>query len=315
MRRGLGILGCGLSLGCSPGSVPVLPDPDADLGLGDVVFMTWTTRSPEGLLGHTMIPQRIGVDPLRKVLEGTPVFTETSQHLKVMLTKQAEGGVKATPPGPVGAQAGVSGVTHIAYDVHVTRYLGYSVANSHYAADSGCCLAGEPSPACGEWYVASMMWGSGHSSYLQRVDADASVSAGELFRAHGGTSYRLLNQMEFENTFFAYEAAPLADLCARVAPEDEVPALSVTAPHNCRAQVVQTAGEHQGKSWYAADQALCQTMVDQFCTGLVDVQSCRATFSADGTSNTLELRQQIPVPAATPVVPPPATNPPGKKPQ
>jgi hypothetical protein len=33
-------------------SESTLPTPDADADLGDVVMMTWTTRSGEGLIGH-----------------------------------------------------------------------------------------------------------------------------------------------------------------------------------------------------------------------------------------------------------------------
>jgi hypothetical protein len=50
---------------CSHTLPAFLPDPDVDPGLGNVVLMTWTTRSAEGLLGHALASERIEVDALR----------------------------------------------------------------------------------------------------------------------------------------------------------------------------------------------------------------------------------------------------------
>ena len=94
----------------------------------------------------------------------------------------------------MGASASLGQATHVAYDVHLTRYLELPPASLHYSALSGCCFDGAPTASCGEWYVVRMMWGSGRVQFLQQVTAEARIAASNLLRAQGGTTYRRLNE-------------------------------------------------------------------------------------------------------------------------
>ncbi len=264
-------------VGCSAMLPPVLPEPDVDLGLGDVVLLTWTTRSPEGILGHAMTPEAIGVDPHRRVVDGKARWVETSQKMRFMFTRQrsVQGKVEA---GVMGATASVGQATHIAYDVHLTRYLELPPDVLHYSAASGCCFDGQVTSSCGQWYVIRMMWGSGRVQYLQQVDANASVSASDLLRAQGGTTYRRLNETSFDQSFFAYEAVPLADFCASVQPEEELPTLSVRAPKNCWALAQRSDGTSAAGAWHLSDERSCREVVRNLCSSTNDLMSCHMTF-------------------------------------
>lgn len=289
MRRILGFLWVSL-FGCSPRAPAQLPSPDADLGLGDVVFLSWTTRSAEGLLGHAMVDGEIAVDPLRQVVGGTPTWVPTSQHLKVLLSRDTHAGAGASVAG-VGANAKLQHTTHVAYDVHLTRYLELSPKTMTYAAESGCCLGGEGADACGDYYVLRLMWGSGHAYFLQKLQGDVQVSSLHVLNAEGGSRYQKLNESTFEDTFFAYEAAPLADLCARVPPEQELAPLNVTPPNNCWAMASLGTMQLRRHAWHVPNQDICKSFVGHFCEKLPSVESCQGQF---GPQDALE-RFSVPV--------------------
>jgi hypothetical protein len=294
MRSWLGTVAAVAAVsGCTAPATPVLPDPDTDLGLGEVVLLAWTTRSPEGLLGHAMEPGTTRVDPHRKAVSGEPHWVETSQKMRIVVSHRVKAEV-AAGQGPVGASAGVGRATHVAYDVHLTRYLELPPESLRYAAASGCCLEGHPTDACGERYVVRLMWGSGSVEYLQQIDANAEVSAAEIVHARGGTAYRRLNEMSFEDAFFAYEAAPLEGLCAKVAPEDEVAPLAVAAPPNCRVHAYREDGTREAKAWRVPDEALCRKIADRTCRDLRDVVACQVTFGAGDSVRTFTVPESAP---------------------
>lgn len=268
-----------LPAACTNMPSPALPDPDIDLGLGDVVLLTWTTRSPDGILGHAMIPDLIGVDPHRKVVSGKPRWVDTSQRMHFMFTRQrsANGKLEA---GMASVEAGAAQVTHVAYEVHLTRYLELPPEALTYASASGCCMGGQVTEACGAWYVFRMMWGTGKVLYLQRVSVDAGVSASGLLHAQGGTAYRRLNELSFDQAFFAYEAVPLADLCAGVQPEQEMPTLSVIAPRNCWALAQRKDGSSTADAWHVPAESVCRNVVRHHCGRTDSLLSCHLTFGS-----------------------------------
>src|SRR5688572_6040688 len=145
---------------CAPNVPATLPDPNADVGLGEVALLVWTTRSPEGLLGHARQSQTSKVDPNRKVVEGTPHFTPTEQHLVVVSAQTIDVAAGAGMTG-MSANASVNRATHVAYDVRVTGYLELFPAEMKYLAGSGCCQGGAVSESCGESYVTRLIRGSG----------------------------------------------------------------------------------------------------------------------------------------------------------
>lgn len=264
---------------CAATLQPALPEPDVELGLGDVVLLTWTTRSPAGLLGHAMLPDAIGVDPHRRVVDGNAHWVGTSQRMRFMFTRERAVQVKVDAV-TAGASTGVAQATHIAYDVHLTRYLELPPDSLRYAPASCCCLEGQVTSSCGEWYVIRMMWGSGRVQFLQQVSANASISASELLRAEGGTAYRRLNEISFEDAFFAYEAVPLADLCASVQPEDELTAMFVRAPRNCWMMAQRNDGTNATMTWHLGHEQACRDVVGSHCARQKDLMSCHMTFTA-----------------------------------
>lgn len=82
-----------LFVSCATASpLGTLPPPDADLGLGDVVMMTWTTRSHEGILGHVLADEGpIAVDSHRQVAVGKPRLVSTDQTLELVVARETLG--------------------------------------------------------------------------------------------------------------------------------------------------------------------------------------------------------------------------------
>lgn len=242
-----------------------------------------------------MLQEGIGVDPHRRVVDGSPRWVETSQKMRFLFTRQrAIQGKVGT--GAVGASAGIAQATHVAYDVHLTRYLELLPDSLRYATASGCCFGGEASVSCGNWYVIRMMWGSGRVQYLQQVSAEAGLSAGELLRAQGGTTYRRLNEMAFDQAFFAYEAVPLEDLCSTVHPEDELSTLTVRAPKNCWALAQRRDGTSAAGAWHLTDEKSCQEVARKHCGATQDVMSCGMTYGTGAEAH----RTSIPLEDLTP---------------
>jgi hypothetical protein len=235
-----------------------------------------------------MLPEALGVDPHRRVVDGTAHWVGTSQKMRFMFTRErtVQGKVDAVTAG---ASAGASQATHIAYDVHLTRYLELPPDSLRYSAASSCCLEGQVTSSCGEWYVIRMMWGTGRVQYLQQVSANASISAGQLLRAEGGTAYRRLNEIAFDDAFFAYEAVPLADLCASVQPEDELSAMYVRAPRNCWVMAQRNDGTHATMTWHLGNEQGCRDVASSYCAKQSGILSCHMTYSSGDQTTSLAI--------------------------
>ncbi len=273
-----------ISCGCAAtASEPLLPNPDSDMGLGDVVMLHWTTRAPEGLLGHVMERDVIRLDPHRRVVDGVPRFVPNAQRIKVILSVDQTAEVGAGM-GPVSAKVSGERTTHVAYDVTVTGYLELAPDQLHYAKESGCCLGGGISPSCGDWYVVRLMRGTGRAQYLQRLAANAQVDGLEIVKARGGSVFQRVNEISFEDAYFAYEVVGLAGLCSRVPPDEEIEALAVSAPHNCWAHALQADGTRITRSWYMQSVDLCTSVAQNHCKAVGAPTDCQVTFDAQSAS-------------------------------
>ena len=307
-------------LGCTPGMQPSLPDPNADVGLGDIALLVWTTRSSSGLLGHVYDGESGKVDAHRKVVEGTAHSTPTDQHLVVVSaqTLSAEAGAGT---GAIAADAKLSHATHVAYDVRVSGYLELFPEDSKYLPGCGCCQGGGVSEMCGDRYVTRLIRGSGKVQHLQKLEASAGVEASELVRARGGTSYRRLNETEFTDAFFAYQLEPLSSLCSRLSPEDELETLAIKAPNNCWVQAHLEDGSRESRAWHVPDAVLCRKLAEHHCRKEATMAACTASFGSDGQAAPLSLFEAataapavttaLPASSASPVAaPPPSATPP-----
>ncbi|MBN1608141.1 MAG: hypothetical protein JW940_16025 [Polyangiaceae bacterium] len=274
--------------GCSPGLPAMLPDPDIDPGLGDVVLMTWTTRSAEGLLGYALDPELVQVDAVRRVATGAPRWVPTHQRLSFVVAAAGNAQAAAGLHG-LSAQAGAHRVTHVAYDVLVSGYLELPGDSLRYDPRSHCCLGGEAMAECAHGYVGRLMWGTGRAQYLVKVETSAEVSAAELVRARGGTRFRRVNETRFQDTFFAYEVAPTRALCRLVAPTEELEPITVKAPSNCWVQAFSADGSRQAYAFSLPDPELCRKVAAHHCSLVEQRIDCRVSY-AEGTRVTpLEL--------------------------
>jgi hypothetical protein len=305
MRLLRGLLASVLLLSCAPSVPATLPDPNADVGLGDVQLLVWTTRSESGLLGHALSPGTSAIDPNRKVVEGAQHLTPTDQHLIVVSAQTLDVGAAAGAAG-VALSANVNRATHVAYDVRISGYLELFPEDARYVPGSSCCQAGVVSATCGERYVTRLIRGSGSVEHLQKLEATAGVEASELVRAHGGTTYRKLNKTSFVDAFFAYQLEPLATLCARLSPEQEMETLSVNAPNNCWVQAHLEDGSRQARAWHVPDAALCRKLAEHHCGTLEHVAACTASFGSDGQAAPLSLFTPAPAPQVEPAPTPSA---------
>jgi hypothetical protein len=298
MRRVPFVIWLLLLSSCTSGLPPTLPDPNSDVGLGEVELLVWTTRAPNGLLGHARERERAKVDVNRCVARGTPRFTPTDQHLVMVRAQQlqatAEGGMPT-----LNAHASLSRATHVAYDVRVTGYLELFPDETKYVPSSSCCQAGMVSETCGASYVTRLIRGSGTVQHLQRLDASAGVEAAELVRARGGTSYRRLNETSFVDAYFAYQLEPLASLCSTLSPDDEMETLAVQAPNNCWVQAHLEDGTRHSRAFRSPDSAVCRKLAEHHCKAQVHMAACTASFGADGQAAPLALFEANPSPPAT----------------
>ncbi len=267
---------------CSAVRAPQLPDPAVDPGLGDIGMLPWTTRSPEGVLGHALSSsEELRVDTLRRVVHFEPRWSETDQHLTLISTSRNAASVSAGGP-MLQVGGGAEQVTHVAWYLHVLGYLEVPAERATYETASGCCIEGGVSEACGDWYVTRLIWGSGRVQLLHQLSAEVDADAVEVVHAHGGTSYRVLNEMSFERTFFAYEVTPLASLCGRVAPGDEIEALAVRPPDNCWVHVYTEDGQHRDSSDFFPEAVICRKIAAAHCREVPRAVHCSASYH-DGT--------------------------------
>jgi hypothetical protein len=209
--------------------------------------------------------------------------------------------------------ANVNRATHVAYDVQVTGYLELMPEDAKYLPGCGCCQGGAVSASCGDSYITRLIRGTGTVQHLQKLEASAGVEASELVRAHGGTTYRRLNQTRFVDAFFAYQLEPLASLCGRLSPEQELETLAVSAPNNCWVQAHLDDGSRQARAWHVPDAALCQKLAQHHCKSQEHLAACSASFGSDGQVTPLSLEGSavpapVPVPAPAPVPAPVPAN-------
>ena len=267
-----------LGAGCAASRPPELPDPDVDLGLGDIVLLTFTTRASEGLLGHAadVVPAP-GVDPLRRAIRGQPHVVGNDQHLRVVI-RVADRGELGAGYGPVAGSVQAAHATHIAYDVRLTGYLEYAPADLLYDAESGCCLGGGVSESCGGFYVSRLFRGTGSTQLLSEATAEASVEAGEIVHASGGKSFRRLSESSFIDSYFAYEVSPLAPLCERLPPESEFADMKVESARNCFLTRFDAAGQRTRDAWSLPDRELCAEVAARRCSEAGPALRCEATY-------------------------------------
>lgn len=293
------------SASCAPSVPATLPDPNADVGLGDVAMLVWTTRSPIGLLGYARHESTGKIDANRKVVDGTPRFTPTQQRLVIVSAQTLAVGAGVGVQG-VMASADVNRATHVAYDVQISGYLELAPEDAKYLASCGCCQGGGVADNCGDSYVTRLIRGSGTMQHLHKLEAKAGVEASELVRAHGGTTYRRLNETRFVDAFFAYQLEPLATLCSHLSPEQELETLAVSAPPNCWVQAHLEDGNRQARAWHVPDAPLCQKLAEHHCGKQEHLAACSASFGAEGQITPLSLFSAAAPPAVMP--PPPPTD-------
>jgi hypothetical protein len=256
----------GLLAGCAASRPPELPDPDVDLGLGDIVLLTFTTRASEGLLGHVAdtVPAP-GVDPHRRAIRGAPREVGNDQHLR-LVARVSEQGQASAGYGPIGGGVQATRATHIAYDVRVTGYLEYTPAELLYDAESGCCLGGGVAESCGGAYVSRLFRGTGSTQLLSEVTAEVGVRAGEILRASGGKSFRRLAESSFVDSYFAYELSSLETLCDRLPPDAEFAEMKVEGARNCFLTRFDDSGQRTREAWSLPDAALCAEVASRSCS-------------------------------------------------
>lgn len=259
---------------------PELAAVDADLGLGDVVMMTWTTREADGLLGHAMTAgEALGIDPHRRAMTGAEHFVPTDQTLSIVVSRDHTASLGAKY-GPVGGEAAGAATTHIAYEVRITGYLELGPADLRYRAESGCCAGGGLSGSCGGYYVMRMMRGSGKAEYLQKLEGKVSMTAADVVHASGGTAFRKLSTSHFEDTYFAYELAPLDSVCALLTPEEEMVPMRVAARDNCFLTAYREDGSRVAEGWHLPDARLCWTVAERHARSIEGLLDFNVRYSA-----------------------------------
>jgi hypothetical protein len=268
-------------------------------------MLPWTTRTADGLLGHALeAGEELRIDRTRRVVRFEPRWSETDQHLTLVSEASSVVGAEA---GTFAAKAGVAAaeVTHVAWYLHVQGYLEVPGDKEQYEVASSCCLLGQVSETCGDWYVTRVIWGSGRVQLLHRLEASAHVDAVELVSAHGGTSYRVLNEMTFDKAFFAYEVSPLAALCRTVAPGEEMAPLSVAAPDNCWVHIYAADGTRSDTAEFFPEQGICRKVAAMRCAQVTGALHCSGSYN-DGTQTLTFASEpsQTAVPSAVPAMEP-----------
>ncbi len=256
---------------------PTLPDPDTDPGLGDFAMMPWTRRNPDGLLGHVLSPGTSSINGAVRVVTPQARWSDADQHLTLVTARgseaELEGGASVLSVG-----GKLSQVTHFAWDLKILGYLDLVEESMTYESTSNCCQAGVPAQSCGDWYVNRVMFGSGSVKLLRRLEVGASASAGQLLKARGGASFLVVNELQFERSFFGFGMAPLETLCSRVGPEQELTPLKVEAPDNCRIHAYLRDGTRRDYSAHYPDHELCLRMARARCADSQGAIDCRGTF-------------------------------------
>lgn len=279
---------------------------DADLGLGDVVMMTWTTREAAGLLGHALSAEGLSIDPHRRAMIGAERFVPTDQTLSIVVSRDYTASVGAKY-GPVGGKAEGASTTHVAYEVRITGYLELGPTDLKYRPESACCAGGTLSGSCGDYYVMRLIRGSGKAEYLQKLKGSASASAMDVVHASGGAAFRKLSTSHFEDTYFAYELAPLDGVCALLTPEEEMAPMQVAAKDNCYFTAYRESGERVTEAWHLPDARLCWTVAELHSHGVESLLEFNVRFANAGSSRILSAADAVKPPEPDPAAQAPAT--------
>jgi hypothetical protein len=274
-------------LHCSTGlSSSELPSEEGGGLLSGAVLLPLTTRSSEGLLGAVWVNDAHRIERARRAMRGTVRRDETRQHVEVLRRTELLADVGATTLS-IGASAGASRQTDVAYSVDITGYETLDSNTGDYAAESGCCFNGHVTAACQGGFVGRVLRGSGKLRYLRRLTADASASAGPVLHARGGARYELVDETSFTDAFFAFVPEPLENLCAHLAPEAEIAPIHVVASDNCLIRVYTAHGgpSQLAHATYYPNAEACWAAAEQVCKAQnAPVVACPATFrDADGT--------------------------------
>lgn len=274
-------------VGCSTGlSSSELPSEEGAGLLSGAVLLPLTTRSSEGLLGSVWSSDAHRIERARRAMHGTVRRDETRQHVDVLRRTELLADVGATTLG-LGASAGATHQTDVAYSVDITGYETLDANTGDYAAESGCCFNGHVTAACEGGFVGRVLRGSGKLRYLRRLSADVAASAGPVLHARGGARYELVDETSFSDAFFAFVPEPLDDLCAHLAPEAELAPIHIVASDNCLIRVYTAHGgpSQLAHATYYPNAEACWAAAEQVCKAqTTPVVACPATFrDADGT--------------------------------
>ncbi len=274
---------------CAPATPANELPPSVDSAvLHGAVLLPLTVRSSVGLLGHVWSDEERRVERSRLVLKGTPRRDETHQHVDVLTSAKfmaSLGGGYSV----VEASASAEQRTDAAYSVDITSYETIDPEPSAYLTDSSCCMGGQVASACESGYVSRVLRGSGKIRYLRRLSAEASVSAGPVLHASGGERYELLDEMTFDDAFFAFTPEPLDALCSSLTPEQEMAAFQIAAAENCAVRLYTADGQASRlahNTYYPSAEA-CWVAAERICAQQKEAVTCPATFrAADGKVTT-----------------------------
>jgi hypothetical protein len=262
--------------------------------LSNVVLLPLATRSTDDLLGHAWSAETDTADPMRAVISGTVIVTNTDQHITFLRETSTDADVKANL-GVANAGASISHVTHLLYDVRIVAIAAFATSTQHYNAESGCCLQGNPSEQCESGYVYRLLRGSGTIKMLQRLGGEVSANFKSVLVARGGANYRVVDESTFNDAYFGLELMPLENVCRTLTPEQEMAPLQLKAAPNCVIQRYAALGEKETLSRHLPSEELCRTVAEHYCSELSGLLSCRVRF---GDADELDVAQR-PAPPAT----------------
>lgn len=254
------------------------PEPPKSTGTGPldrVVLLPLTQRDVNGLLGHALendaSPRRN-----RPVLVGEPRMTETQQHV-IVVREASIGASIGVGYGPVGANASLEGMTHLAYDTTITGYAEVS-PDAEYRAESDCCFNGTPDEGCSFGYVSRAVRGTGAIKYLQQSTSEVSVEGGDVFQARDGSRYRVLETYTFEDAYFAFEVGDPEELCRLYGDEATFEPLEVRPNPNCRIMAHDVNGLAASHALYLMTATDCRVVAADYCNRIEHCIRCSGRY-------------------------------------
>ena len=294
---------CGLGTACSPpAKMPTMIADESSGPLAHVILLPLTTRSTDDLLGHAWSAETDTADPMRAVLSGTAIVTNTDQHITFLREASTAAELNANR-GVANAGARVSHVTHLLYDVRIAAIATFATGSQRYNAESGCCLQGNPSEQCEFGYVYRLLRGSGTIKMLQRLGGEVSANFKSVIMARGGANYRVVDESTFNDAYFGLELMPLENVCRTLTPEQEMAPLQLKAAPNCVIHRYAALGEKEVLARHLPNEELCRSVAERYCSELSGLLSCRVRF---GDANEQDVTQRPAPPAAEAPAPKPA---------